>query len=141
MTLEETCYPLLKLYEAAEQTVKLFAGRAHRSLPASMRHGPALTRFQNEERDVETWEAEAIHRYQPPYHTTSPLHAQGNPFPAHSRAISYQKACLMSLPGPRNSIVSWMASIWTIFVSTARDAAPLRSIGCAARCRERFEQG
>ncbi|MCF7784638.1 MAG: hypothetical protein K9N47_00870 [Prosthecobacter sp.] len=64
MSLEDTLYPLLKLYEAAPQPVKSLAGRAFRAIPSSLRYGPAYTRFQNEAREVETWDAETIRRYQ-----------------------------------------------------------------------------
>lgn len=64
MSLEDTLYPLLKLYEAAPQPLKSLAGRAYRAIPPSLRYGPAYTRFQNEAREVETWDAEAIRRYQ-----------------------------------------------------------------------------
>ncbi|WP_395743745.1 phenylacetate--CoA ligase family protein [Prosthecobacter sp.] len=64
MSLEDTLYPLLRLYEAAPQPVKSLAGRAYRALPSSLRYGSAYTRFQNEAREVETWDAETIRRYQ-----------------------------------------------------------------------------
>lgn len=64
MSLEDTLYPLLKLYEAAPQPVKSLAGRAYRAIPAFLRHGPAYTRFQTEAREVEAWDAETIRRYQ-----------------------------------------------------------------------------
>ncbi|MDI1311038.1 hypothetical protein [Prosthecobacter sp.] len=64
MSLEDTLYPLLKLYEAAPQPVKSLAGRLYRAMPSSLRYGPAYTRFQNEARDVETWDAATIRRYQ-----------------------------------------------------------------------------
>jgi len=64
MSLEDTLYPLLKLYEAAPQPVKSLAGRAYRVIPASLRYGQSYTRFQNEAREVESWDAEAIRRYQ-----------------------------------------------------------------------------
>jgi len=64
MSFEDTLYPLLKLYEAAPQPVKSLAGRAYRAIPASLRYGSAYTRFQNEAREVETWDAETIRRYQ-----------------------------------------------------------------------------
>jgi len=64
MALEDTLYPLLRLYEAAPQPVKSLAGRVYRALPARVRYGPAYTRFQNEAREVETWDAETIRRYQ-----------------------------------------------------------------------------
>ncbi len=64
MSLEDTLYPLLKLYEAAPQPVKSLAGWAYRAIPSSLRYGPAYTRFQHEARDVETWDEETIQRYQ-----------------------------------------------------------------------------
>ena len=64
MSLEDTLYPLLKLYEAAPQPVKSLVGRAYRAIPSSLRYGPAYTRFQNEARAVDTWDAETIRRYQ-----------------------------------------------------------------------------
>lgn len=64
MSLEDTLYPLLKLYEAAPQPVKSLAGHAYRAIPASLRHGQSYTRFQSEAREVESWDAETIRRYQ-----------------------------------------------------------------------------
>ncbi len=64
MSLEDTLYPLRKLYEAAPRPVKLIAGRALRAVPASLRHGGAYARFQSEARVVESWDAETIQRYQ-----------------------------------------------------------------------------
>jgi phenylacetate-CoA ligase len=64
MSLEDTLYPLLKLYEAAPQPVKSLAGRAYRAIPASLRYGGAYTRFQSEAREAETWDAETIRAYQ-----------------------------------------------------------------------------
>lgn len=64
MSLEDTLYPLLKLYEAAPQPVKSLAGRAYRALPASLRYGQGYTKFQSEARDVEAWTAEQIRTYQ-----------------------------------------------------------------------------
>ncbi len=64
MSLEDTLYPLLKVYEAAPQPVKSLAGRAYRAIPASLRYGKGYTRFQNEAREVESWDAETILRYQ-----------------------------------------------------------------------------
>ncbi len=64
MSLEDTLYPLLKLYEAAPQPVKSLAGRAYRAIPSSLRYGPAYTRFQNEASAVDTWDAETIRLYQ-----------------------------------------------------------------------------
>lgn len=64
MSLEDTLYPLLRVYEAAPQPVKSLAGRAYRALPTRMRYGSAFTRFQNEARDVESCDAHDIERYQ-----------------------------------------------------------------------------
>jgi phenylacetate-CoA ligase len=64
MSLEDTLYPLLKLYEAAPQPVKSLAGRVYRAIPASLRYGAAYTRFQHEAREVESWDSEAVRRYQ-----------------------------------------------------------------------------
>ena len=64
MSLEDTLYPLLRLYEAAPQPVKSLVGMAYRAIPASWRYGAAYMRFQTEAREVETWDAEAIRRYQ-----------------------------------------------------------------------------
>lgn len=64
MSLEDTLYPLLKLYEAAPQPVKSLAGRAYRAIPASLRYGQSYTRFQKEAQEVESWDAETIRRYQ-----------------------------------------------------------------------------
>jgi phenylacetate-CoA ligase len=64
MSLEDSLYPLLKMYEAAPQPVKSLAGRAYRAIPASLRHGSAYARFQSEARVVESWDTETIRRYQ-----------------------------------------------------------------------------
>lgn len=64
MSLEDTLYPLLKLYEAAPQPVKSLAGRAYRAIPASLRYGQGYARFQKEAREVEAWDGETIRRYQ-----------------------------------------------------------------------------
>jgi phenylacetate-CoA ligase len=64
MSLEDTLYPLLKLYEAAPQPVKSLAGHAYRAIPASLRYGSAYERFQKDAREVESWDAETIRRYQ-----------------------------------------------------------------------------
>ena len=64
MSLEDTLYPLLKLYEAAPQPLKSLAGRAYRAIPASLRYGQGYTQFQREARDVESWDAETIASYQ-----------------------------------------------------------------------------
>jgi phenylacetate-CoA ligase len=64
MPLEDTLYPLLKLYEAAPQAVKSVAGRAYRAIPASLRYGREYQRFQDEARQVESWDDHAVRRYQ-----------------------------------------------------------------------------
>ena len=64
MSLEDTLYPLLRLYEAAPQPLKSLAGRVYRAIPASLRHGQGYTQFQREAREVESWDAETIERYQ-----------------------------------------------------------------------------
>ena len=64
MSLEDTLYPLLKLYEAAPQPLKSMAGRAYRAIPASLRYGQSYTRFQEEARAVESWNEETTKRYQ-----------------------------------------------------------------------------
>ncbi len=64
MSLEDTLYPLLKLYEAAPQPLKSLAGRAYRAVPSSLRYGSSYARFCAEARQVESWDAAAIQRYQ-----------------------------------------------------------------------------
>ncbi len=88
MSLEDTLYPLLKLYEAAPQPVKSLAGRAYRAIPPSLRYGPAYTRFQNEAREVETWDAETIQRYQIKALRDSLMAAAKAPFYAEQFAAS-----------------------------------------------------
>ena len=64
MSLEDTLYPLLKLYEAAPQPLKSLAGGVYRAVPASLRYGKAYAQFQNEARESESWSPEDINRYQ-----------------------------------------------------------------------------
>jgi phenylacetate-CoA ligase len=64
MSLEDKLYPLLKLYEAAPQPIKSVVGRAYRAVPAALRYGRNYTRFQSEAHEVESWDADAIERYQ-----------------------------------------------------------------------------
>ncbi len=64
MSLEDTLYPLLRLYEAAPQPVKSVVGRAYRALPTRLRYGSAFTRFQHEAHAVEAWDPTEIERYQ-----------------------------------------------------------------------------
>ncbi len=80
MSLEDTLYPLLRLYEAAPQPVKSLAGRVYRSIPASLRYGAASTRFQNEAREVETWDTETTRRYQVAALRDSLIAASAAPF-------------------------------------------------------------
>ena len=88
MSLEDALYPLLKLYEAAPQHVKSLAGRVYRAIPSSLRYGPAYTRFQNEAREVETWDAETIRRYQIKALRDSLMAAAKAPFYAERFAAS-----------------------------------------------------
>jgi phenylacetate-CoA ligase len=88
MSLEDTLYPLLKLYEAAPQPVKSLVGRAYRAIPSSLRYGPSYTRFQNEAREVETWDAETIRRYQIAALRESLMAAAKAPFYAERFAAS-----------------------------------------------------
>lgn len=64
MSLEDALYPLLKLYEAAPQPVKSLAGRAYRTIPASLRYGQGYAQFQKEAHEVEGWDESTIQRYQ-----------------------------------------------------------------------------
>lgn len=64
MSLEDSLYPLLKLYEASPQPVKTLAGIACRVIPASLRYGKAYVRFQAEAKQVESWDAATIRNYQ-----------------------------------------------------------------------------
>ena len=80
MSLEDTLYPLLKLYEAAPQPVKSLAGRALRAVPNSVRHGVEYVRFQRDAREVESWDAECIRQYQIHALRASLVAAQKTPF-------------------------------------------------------------
>lgn len=64
MSLEDTLYPLLRVYEAAPQPVKSLAGRVYRALPTRLRYGAAFTRFQKDAASVDSWDATEIERYQ-----------------------------------------------------------------------------
>ncbi len=64
MSLEDTLYPLLRLYEAAPQPVKILAGRAYRAIPNSIRQGAAYERFRREAEESESWDEETTTRYQ-----------------------------------------------------------------------------
>src|SRR3954465_15785976 len=85
MSLEDTLYPLLRIYEAAPQPVKSLAGRAYRALPTRVRYGSAYSRFQNEARDVEAWDQPEIRRYQ--------IAAIGESLLAASQAPFYCERC------------------------------------------------
>lgn len=87
MSLEDTLYPLLKLYEAAPQPVKSLAGRAYRAIPASLRYGQSYTRFQREAQAVQTWDAETIRRYQVAAVRESLIAAAKAPFYAKRFAV------------------------------------------------------
>ncbi len=89
MSLEDTLYPLLKLYEAAPQPVKSLVGRAYRAIPSSLRYGPAYTRFQNEALEVESWDAETIQRYQITALRESLIAASMSPFYTERFAASH----------------------------------------------------
>ncbi len=80
MHLEDTLYPLLRLYEAAPQPVKTLAGRAYRAIPNSIRQGAAYERFRREATESESWNAETTRRYQIAAIRDSLLAAQRAPF-------------------------------------------------------------
>ena len=64
MSLEDTLYPLLRLYESAPQAVKSVLGKAYRALPKTLRYGPKYARFQAEAAEVAEWHPDTIRRYQ-----------------------------------------------------------------------------
>ncbi|MFM2168327.1 MAG: hypothetical protein RIS79_2698 [Verrucomicrobiota bacterium] len=80
MSLEDTLYPLLRLYEAAPQPVKTLAGRAYRVIPTSIRQGAAYERFRREASESESWDAETTRRYQIAAIRDSLIAAQRAPF-------------------------------------------------------------
>ncbi len=80
MSLEDTLYPLLRLYEAAPQPVKTLAGRAYRAIPNSIRQGAAYERFRREAAESESWDAETTTRHQIAAIRHSLLAAQRAPF-------------------------------------------------------------
>lgn len=80
MHLEDTLYPLLRLYEAAPQPVKTLAGRAYRAIPTSIRQGAAYERFRHEAAESESWDAATIERYQIAAIRDSLIAAQRAPF-------------------------------------------------------------
>ena len=80
MSLEDTLYPLLRLYEAAPQPVKTLAGRAYRAIPTSIRQGSAYERFRREAAESESWDVVAVERYQIAAIRDSLIAAQRAPF-------------------------------------------------------------
>lgn len=80
MSLEDTLYPLLRLYEAAPQPVKTLAGRAYRAIPSSIRQGAAYERFRREAVESESWDGETTTRYQIAAIRDSLIAAQRAPF-------------------------------------------------------------
>ena len=92
MHLEDTLYPLLRLYEAAPQPVKTLAGRAYRAIPNSIRQGAAYERFRREATESESWDAETTRRYQIAAIRDSLLAAQRAPFYAKRFQEAAEKA-------------------------------------------------
>lgn len=80
MSLEDTLYPLLRLYEAAPQPVKTLAGRAYRAIPRTIRQGAAYERFRREAAESESWDDETTTRYQIAAIRDSLIAAQRAPF-------------------------------------------------------------
>lgn len=64
MPLEDTLYPLRRLYEAAPPSLRALAGRIYRWLPSGWRMGPAYEWFAAEALASEAWDEEARLRYQ-----------------------------------------------------------------------------
>jgi phenylacetate-CoA ligase len=64
MALEDTLYPLLKLYESAPQSVKSLLGRSYRALPKSLRYGPSYGQFRADAEAIVGWDLESIQHYQ-----------------------------------------------------------------------------
>ena len=64
MSLEDTLYPLLSLYERLPQGAKRVLGTAYRSLPVRWRQGERFPEFQALAHDVESWTPEQIRNYQ-----------------------------------------------------------------------------
>lgn len=80
MSLEDTLYPLLRVYEAAPQMVKSLAGGIYRALPVKVRYGSAYELFQKEARECEFWQVDEIRRYQTRALRESLLAAWESPF-------------------------------------------------------------
>jgi phenylacetate-CoA ligase len=64
MSLEDTLYPLLRLYESAPQPLKSLAGHVYRSLPSFVRYGRHYGRFCKETHESLLWDSRAIRDYQ-----------------------------------------------------------------------------
>ena len=80
MSLEDTLYPLLRLYEAAPQPLKTLAGRAYRAIPSSIRQGSAYERFRREAAESEQWDEETVCLYQITALRESLVAAKRSPF-------------------------------------------------------------
>lgn len=80
MSIEDTLYPLRRLYEAAPQPVKSLAGRAYRAIPAPLRYGKEYPRFAAEARESEAWSQADIESYQLRAVRESLLAAHETPF-------------------------------------------------------------
>ncbi|MBK8036997.1 MAG: phenylacetate--CoA ligase family protein [Verrucomicrobiaceae bacterium] len=92
MSLEDTLYPLLRLYEAAPQPVKTLAGRAYRAIPSSIRQGSAYERSRREAAESESWDGETTTRYQIAAIRDSLIAAQRAPYYAKRFAEAGVKA-------------------------------------------------
>jgi len=64
MSLEDTLYPLLRVYESAPQPVKSLVGRAYRAMPSAVRLGRGYREHLAVAQDVENWGSDAISNYQ-----------------------------------------------------------------------------
>ncbi|HAM70230.1 MAG TPA: hypothetical protein DCM86_01120 [Verrucomicrobiales bacterium] len=64
MSLEDTLYPLLSVYERLPRGVKKVIGAAYRTLPVGWRHGERYAEFRGLARDVEAWTPSEIRDYQ-----------------------------------------------------------------------------
>ena len=64
MSLEDTLYPLLRVYEAAPQPVKSLVGRTYRAIPPRIRYGGTYETFARDAAGVERWEPRDIAKYQ-----------------------------------------------------------------------------
>src|SRR4051812_35981094 len=64
MSLEDTLYPLLRIYEGAPQPLKSLAGRGYRGLPPPPPDGGAFSRFPEGAREGGDWGDTRIKQYQ-----------------------------------------------------------------------------